>query len=594
MPLLDGRYDCHAERRAQVTIQEMFEQAMVGARVPAMTDDFRLDDATVLGITRKLCPDLYEMRTGVGSIRATGNHLFPVWRGLEMAWVRADELKEGDFVAAPRRIATTEQSPSFFEFLPGEMVVRFEGDAVGSRGIRLRNVGEPILQRRNEIACLSSGRGRLSTSPLSRVPSVLNEDICYLCGLLASDGCLGKPGARRIQFYNTESSLHDRVRVILHEQFGYTATTRLNKKYLDNLLPQGRTPVALRDCWTTYIDKKVLCEALRAIIARVNELPASLVAAWLRGVFDGDGYVRSNSQSPQVTISAWKRLANQTIRDALLRVGIVTSRSPTSALGKDGNIVITGREHLSVFLNLVGSNHPDKRARLDQVARMLDTRRQTSSSRQDGVPVGPLLRVARLSIGMGQRAFRRGHAVCAYEQGKVIPSRKSLQGVVAEMEAWRDAHQTSETEELRQLKTLAHSDVLWTRIHKIAPVDKVEFVYDLCLDRHHCFVANNHITHNCILFIDEIDAVGRMRGAGVGGGSDEREQTLNQILSEMDGFQPTETVIVMAATNRPDVLDSALLRPVVSIGTSPLTVRRGRAGSPSSRSTRATSRWPTT
>jgi cell division protease FtsH len=65
----------------------------------------------------------------------------------------------------------------------------------------------------------------------------------------------------------------------------------------------------------------------------------------------------------------------------------------------------------------------------------------------------------------------------------------------------------------------------------------------------------------CILFIDEIDAVGRMRGAGVGGGSDEREQTLNQILSEMDGFQPSETVIVMAATNRPDVLDSALLRP---------------------------------
>jgi cell division protease FtsH len=65
----------------------------------------------------------------------------------------------------------------------------------------------------------------------------------------------------------------------------------------------------------------------------------------------------------------------------------------------------------------------------------------------------------------------------------------------------------------------------------------------------------------CLLFVDEIDAVGRMRGAGVGGGSDEREQTLNQILSEMDGFQPTESVIVIAATNRPDVLDAALLRP---------------------------------
>lgn len=64
-----------------------------------------------------------------------------------------------------------------------------------------------------------------------------------------------------------------------------------------------------------------------------------------------------------------------------------------------------------------------------------------------------------------------------------------------------------------------------------------------------------------ILFIDEIDAVGRHRGTGVGGGHDEREQTLNQILSEMDGFTQTESVIVMAATNRPDVLDPALLRP---------------------------------
>ena len=65
----------------------------------------------------------------------------------------------------------------------------------------------------------------------------------------------------------------------------------------------------------------------------------------------------------------------------------------------------------------------------------------------------------------------------------------------------------------------------------------------------------------CIIFIDEIDAIGRMRGTGVGGGSDEREQTLNQILSEMDGFDQSEAVIVMAATNRPDILDPALLRP---------------------------------
>jgi len=65
----------------------------------------------------------------------------------------------------------------------------------------------------------------------------------------------------------------------------------------------------------------------------------------------------------------------------------------------------------------------------------------------------------------------------------------------------------------------------------------------------------------CIIFIDEIDAVGRSRGAGLGGGNDEREQTLNQLLAEMDGFETNEGVIVVAATNRPDVLDPALLRP---------------------------------
>lgn len=65
----------------------------------------------------------------------------------------------------------------------------------------------------------------------------------------------------------------------------------------------------------------------------------------------------------------------------------------------------------------------------------------------------------------------------------------------------------------------------------------------------------------CIIFIDEIDAVGRKRGAGLGGGHDEREQTLNQLLAEMDGFQPNKGIVMLAATNRPDVLDPALLRP---------------------------------
>ena len=65
----------------------------------------------------------------------------------------------------------------------------------------------------------------------------------------------------------------------------------------------------------------------------------------------------------------------------------------------------------------------------------------------------------------------------------------------------------------------------------------------------------------CLIFIDEIDAVGRQRGAGLGGGSDEREQTLNQLLVELDGFESNEGIIVLAATNRSDILDPALMRP---------------------------------
>ncbi len=68
-------------------------------------------------------------------------------------------------------------------------------------------------------------------------------------------------------------------------------------------------------------------------------------------------------------------------------------------------------------------------------------------------------------------------------------------------------------------------------------------------------------TSPCLIFIDEIDAVGRQRGAGIGGGNDEREQTLNQLLTEMDGFEGNSGIIIIAATNRPDVLDSALMRP---------------------------------
>jgi ATP-dependent metalloprotease FtsH len=544
----------------QASIQEMFDKKMVGAQVPAMTADFRLEDATIIGITRKPCADLYEITTVTGAIKATGNHLFPVLRGSGMEWVRANELSEDDYVAIPRRINTADELPLFSEFLPAETIVRFSTDLPKRRLSRLNEVKSEVAARHPEVVEVSIGHGGFASSYLNRAPLYLNEDIAYFCGLLASDGCLRKSDFRTIQFVNTELALHEKVNAILEEQFGYGAKRHLNKKHYEIALPQGNHPQTLQDCYTTFINNKLLCEALRAIEARILELPGDLVAAWLRGVFDGDGCVRVSHQTPQVIISAWDQPANQFIRDALLRIGIVTSYSPSARKGKDGNIVITGLENLKTFIAKIGSGHPAKQAKLTALSEILNTRK-TSASRLDSVPVGALLREARLSVGMGQRAFTHGNYVSTYERDRVAPSRTSLQAVVGEIEAWREERNLDLTDELTKLKDLAHSDVLWSRIQRIEPIAPVEYVYDLCLDRHNCFIANNLIVHNCIIFIDEIDAVGRHRGAGLGGGHDEREQTLNQLLVEMDGFESNDGVILIASTNRPDVLDPALLRP---------------------------------
>lgn len=95
----------------------------------------------------------------------------------------------------------------------------------------------------------------------------------------------------------------------------------------------------------------------------------------------------------------------------------------------------------------------------------------------------------------------------------------------------------------------------------ISGSDFVEMFVGVGASRVHDMFAQAKKNSPCLLFIDEIDAVGRHRGAGLGGGNDEREQTLNQLLVEMDGFDENENVILIAATNRPDVLDPALLRP---------------------------------
>jgi ATP-dependent metalloprotease FtsH len=545
----------------EISIGEMFDTGMVGVKVPSMSEDFRLEDVTVIGITRKQSKDLYELRTSTSSIKATGNHEFPIWRGDRMEWVRLDALQVGDYVATPRVIPTTVSAPCFISLLPVEdVLVHWRDRRPWERHPRLHRVFNEVLRDRDAVAALSIGRGGFGSSYLKRFPLEVTEDLAYLCGLIESDGHFGVPGHRSITFVNTQPELHDRIQEILEREFSYGPRRYANRKHFDRPLPQGTLPGTLRDSWTTCINNRLLCDALRTLNSRVLELPSFLIAAWVRGVFDGDGHVRQTASSPQVILTAWQRRNNDLIRSALLRIGIPTSLSPRAHAGLDGNIVISGSVHIREFIKQVYSDHPEKRAALERIAS--DFRKSgKSSSRFDTIPIGTALRSARESLGMSQRAFDRGHEVSAYERGLHQPSRTSLAAVVERMDAWCESRQIEATPELVLVRDLAHSAVLWARIEGITPLPAGEPVYDLCLDRNHNFVARNSFVKNCIVFIDEIDAVGRHRGAGLGGGHDEREQTLNQLLVEMDGFESNEGVIIVAATNRPDVLDPALLRP---------------------------------
>ena len=118
--------------------------------------------------------------------------------------------------------------------------------------------------------------------------------------------------------------------------------------------------------------------------------------------------------------------------------------------------------------------------------------------------------------------------------------------------------------DLQELKTLLACAVAGeanVAFFSLSGADFVEMFVGVGASRVRDLFDQGKKNQPCIIFIDELDAVGRQRGAGLGGGHDEREQTLNALLVEMDGFESNEDIILMAATNRPDVLDAALLRP---------------------------------
>ncbi len=541
----------------EVPIKEIFEKKLIGLKVPSMREDFRVENVEIAGVTKREKKEIYKIKTYHSSIRATGNHQFPVLRNGKLCWVEAEKLTEKDYIASPEKIKTANKLPLITDLLPKETRIYLKS----KKGIKNKKTGSFFsirlrdfkVSQFQDIDKIAIGKGGWTDSWLYKIPYCLDEEILYLKGLIDSDGSLAKNNNHSIQFINTEMNLHKKVASMIEKKFGYKAKIYLNKKRYETILPQGERPKKLQNCYVTHINNKLIRIIIEEADKIILTLPENLIAAWLTGIFDGDGYCANIKNTPKIVISATEKDLNSRIKSALHRIGIIGYSTKSN---NGGNIEITSKNEIKFFRNKIFSEHPEKKKRLDSL-----NLSGLNFNRIEQIPVGSLFAEARLSAGMGQRQFHNGHMVSYWERNIHIPSRANLMEKVKEINNWFFQHNLAVTEEIQKLKNLCNGNIFWSRVTGIKKLSEKEDVYDLCLKKNHNFLANRMFVHNCIIFIDELDAIGRQRGTGLGGGHDEREQTLNQILVEMDGFERDTKLIICAATNRADVLDPALLRP---------------------------------
>lgn len=528
----------------EVPMREIFDKKLIGLEVPSINNNLVIENAKIIGVIKRPEKEVYEIKTYHSSIKATSNHLFPRLRNEGLEWLELKDLKAGDFIAAPGKIKTNNLAPLVFEFLPRETRVYLKNSSKTTRvekngkkrfkSIKLKDWGDRNV---NELEKIALGRGGWTDSILYKVPEFLDEEILYLRGLIDSDGYFRKG---HFIFVNTKRELHEKIKTILKKKFGYSPVCYLNKKRFETILSRGKNPCRLKNRWTTQVSHKLIKIILQNLESEILSLPENLTAAWISGIFDGEGYVANKENDPKIVITATDEKLNHKIKGALHRLGIA---GYSTKANQGGNIEITGKTNINIFKEKISSLNPIKTKKLTEMG--LAGR---SFWRIDQIPVGNLFKRARISCGMGQRQFFRENEVSCRERNIFIPSRENIATKVKEIENSLLVNNLEKTAEVEESKKLIKGEIFWSKITSIKKLPKKEVVYDLSLNKNFNFLANRLFVHNCIVFIDEIDAVGRQRGAGLGGSHDEREQTLNQILTEMDGFDPNTGVIVVAAS----------------------------------------------
>ncbi len=425
----------------------------------------------------------------------------------------------------------------------------------------------------------------------------LDPDIAYLLGVLVGDGCLTVKN--RVCLTTADAEILERVQAISSRCLGGTFSKTASRPYDYELSSiEAKRTLIKWGLSETYAEFKTVPDAVMAS-------PLPVVSAFLKGLFDTDGYVEKYGA---VGLSSASKELIDAVHALLLNLGIVARKYERRKRynGKLQFYVSIYGDFVEAYRSQIGFGVGRKRAALEKLcARQRNTNINVIPHQQK-----PIRSLWTEGLGYTTKVLDRAFYslplyknVKRYMNGQRQPSVSGMttfiEGVVTL------APRTERSPQVELLHRLSSGEFFFTKIKDIS--SGTARVYDLTVPGLHNFMANGLINHNTLLaravageagvaffsisgsefvemfvgvgasrvrdlfkmakeaapaivFVDEIDAVGRTRGGGFGGGNDEREQTLNQILVEMDGFEPNEKVIVMAATNRPDVLDPALLR----------------------------------
>jgi ATP-dependent 26S proteasome regulatory subunit/intein/homing endonuclease len=549
-------------------IEDLYQNPPETLEVLGMGDDWRLSPVGVRAVTRRPAPDLFTVRLRHGRLEATSNHLHPVLRDGRLTWVRTDALREGDSVAVPARMPQGTGTLKTVHFLPAETrlysPVAWDHLAEDARTPQRRYqatrrtdyvkvselVSREVRPNFDTVTRFVLGRGGTTDSELRVMPEILSNEVGYLLGLIDSDGYVSS--RNRIGLVNTDQSLHQRFSGILRTTFGLETSTRSANAGETPALSGLGTNSVFKPCFLTYADNKLAAEVLRSIRDALLTLPLDFLRAYVRGYFDGDGCVSNPANAePKITITAKRSAENRFIRTVLNRVGF------TAPNVGNFNIEITGHRNVRRFAAEIGSDHPERGKRLREWLNQPEPAQL--KDRCDLIPVGSLLRAARQAVGLMSNGFRAASSslVHRYETGEGHPNRARLRALIAEMEAtWGNPKLLPEP--VAELKALAEGDVLWSPVLSVARAETPEFVYDLVCDEPHNFVANGIVTHNCILWIDELEKglSGTQSSGSTDGGTTSRVfSTFLTWLSEKKA-----PVFVVATSNDVTQLPPELLR----------------------------------